>query len=260
MSEHSHHHQQSSTCGCGSDVCGIMVTPDPEGVKHTKILDFKGFWQFFWSMPELKVIIPGLILLGLTLYLPRFGLSDTWVIVIQMLLLPMAGWFFLSHGFTSLFKERKVNMDVLMSFALIGAVLIGEGLEALVLLILFTLSEAIEGYTGASARKVLTEFADLAPKHALRVANGVEELVAVGDLRVGDRIMIRAGERLPMDGIVISGQSELNQAPITGESAWVSKGIGDKVLSGTVNGSGLLEVEVSRLVEDTTIHYHPFGD
>lgn len=253
MSKHKNHHQQSSSCGCGSDVCGIIVTPGPEGVKHTKILDFKGFWQYFWNMPELKVIIPGLILLGLTLFLPRFGLSHTWVIVIQMLLLPLAGWFVLSHGFTSLFKLRKLNMDVLMSFALIGAVLIGEGLEALVLLILFTLSEAIEGYTGASARKVLTEFADLAPKHALRVANGVEELVAVGDLRVGDRIMIRAGERLPMDGIVISGQSELNQAPITGESAWVPKGIGDEVLSGTVNGSGLLEVEVSRLVEDTTM-------
>ncbi len=259
MSKHSHSHNhhddhhQSSSCGCSAGACGMMVTPDPEGVKHSKILDFKGFWHHFWSMPELKVVIPGIVLLSLTFLLSRFGLSNTWVIVIQILLLPVAGWFVLSHGFKSLFLKRKLNMDVLMSLALIGAVLIGEGVEALTLLILFTLSEAIEGYTSASARKVLTEFADLAPKQALRITNGEEILVSVEDLKIGDHIIVRAGERLPMDGIIVNGQSELNQAAITGESTWVPKQMGDEVLSGTINGSGLLEVEVSRLVEDTTM-------
>ncbi|HOH92408.1 MAG TPA: cation-translocating P-type ATPase, partial [Anaerolineaceae bacterium] len=70
---------------------------------------------------------------------------------------------------------------------------------------------------------------------------------------IGDRIIVRAGDRLPMDGIIISGESELNQAAITGESAWVAKQAGDEVLSGTINGSGLLEVQVTRLVEDTTM-------
>lgn len=251
--DHHHDHPQARSCGCGSDACGIMITPDPEGVRHTKILDFKGFWDYFRHMPELKVVIPGIFLLALTFFLPSFGLAQKWVILIQILLLPVAGWFVLSHGFESLFKARRLNMDVLMSFALIGAVLIGEGVEALVLLVLFTLSEAIEGYTSASARKVLTEFADLAPKQALRVANGEEVMVAVGSLQVGDHILIRAGDRVPMDGVIINGQSELNQAPVTGESTWVSKTVGDMVLSGTVNGSGLLMVEVTRLVEDTTI-------
>lgn len=251
MSEH--HHHQSSSCGCGGDTCGLMVTHDPEGVKHSKILDFKGFWQHFWQMPELKLVIPGILLLAISLFLPRFGVSHRWTIIIQLLILPVAGWFVLSHGFKSLFIRRKLNMDVLMSLALIGAVLIGEGTEALILLILFTLSEAIEGYTSASARKVLTEFADLAPKEALRLTNGEESLVAVEELKIGDRIIVRAGDRLPMDGIIISGESELNQAAITGESAWVAKQAGDEVLSGTINGSGLLEVQVTRLVEDTTM-------
>jgi len=251
MSEH--HHHQSSSCGCSGDTCGLMVTPDPEGVKHSKILDFKGFWQHFWQMPELKLVIPGILLLAISLFLPRFGVSHRWTIIIQLLILPVAGWFVLSHGFKSLFIRRKLNMDVLMSLALIGAVLIGEGTEALILLILFTLSEAIEGYTSASARKVLTEFADLAPKEALRLTNGEESLVPVEELKIGDRIIVRAGDRLPMDGIIISGESELNQAAITGESAWVAKQAGDEVLSGTINGSGLLEVEVTRLVEDTTM-------
>ncbi len=251
MSEH--HHHQSSSCSCSGDTCGLMVTPDPEGVKHSKILDFKGFWQHFWQMPELKLVIPGILLLAISLFLPRFGVSHRWTIIIQLLILPVAGWFVLSHGFKSLFIRRKLNMDVLMSLALIGAVLIGESTEALILLILFTLSEAIEGYTSASARKVLTEFADLAPKEALRLINGEESLVPVEELKIGDRIIVRAGDRLPMDGIIISGESELNQAAITGESAWVAKQAGDEVLSGTINGSGLLEVEVTRLVEDTTM-------
>lgn len=259
MSTHNHHHheqhqpQETSGCGCSSGACGVIIKPDPEGVKHSSILDFKGFWDHFRHMPELKIVIPGILLLALTFLLPSFGLAQKWVILIQMLILPVAGWFVLSHGFRSLFMERRLNMDVLMSFALIGAVLIGEGVEALVLLVLFTLSEAIEGYTSASARKVLTEFADLAPKQALRVANGLEELVGVEKLHVGDHILVRTGDRLPMDGVVITGQSELNQAPITGESAWVPKTVGDEVLSGTINGSGLLEVEVTRLVEDTTM-------
>lgn len=244
---------QTSSCGCSGGACATLITPDPEGARNAKILDFKGFWHYFWRMPELKLVIPGIALLAITFFLPSLGLGDTWVTIIQLLLLPVAGWFVLSHGFKSLFIERRLNMDVLMSFALIGAVLIGEGIEALVLLVLFTLSEAIEGYTSASARKVLTEFADLAPKHALRVANGEEREIGVEELNIGDHIIVRAGERLPMDGIIVSGQSELNQAPITGESAWVPKNIGDEVLSGTVNGSGLLEVEVTRLVEDTTM-------
>ncbi len=251
MSEH--HHHQSSSCGCSGDTCGLMVTPDPEGVKHSKILDFKGFWQHFWQMPELKLVIPGILLLAISLFLPRFGVSHRWTIIIQLLILPVAGWFVLSHGFKSLFFRRKLNMDVLMSLALIGAVLIGEGTEALILLILFTLSEAIEGYTSAGARKVLTEFADLAPKEALRLTNGEESLVPVGELKIGDRIIVRAGDRLPMDGIIISGESELYQAGITGESAWVAKQASDEVLSGTINGSGLLEIEVIRLVQDTTM-------
>ena len=168
-------------------------------------------------------------------------------------MLPVAGWMIFRNGAISLFKEHDLNMNVLMSIASIGAVAIGEAHEALIMVILFTLSEALEGYTNDHARAILTEFADLAPHEALLVAGDGEKLVPIETLQVGDRILVRAGERFPMDGLVAKGNSEVNQAPITGESRLVPKGVGDEVLSGSVNGQGVLEVQVSRLAADNTI-------
>ena len=168
-------------------------------------------------------------------------------------MLPVAGWMIFRNGAISLFKEHDLNMNVLMSIASIGAVAIGEAHEALIMVILFTLSEALEGYTNDHARAILTEFADLAPHEALLVAGDGEKLVPIETLQVGDRILVRAGERFPMDGLVARGNSEVNQAPITGESRLVPKGVGDEVLSGSVNGQGVLEVQVSRLAADNTI-------
>jgi Cd2+/Zn2+-exporting ATPase len=121
------------------------------------------------------------------------------------------------------------------------------------LIFLFAISEALEGFTTDRARRVLDELGDLAPLQAIRLADGREEFIPVEMLRVNDTILIRAGERIPMDGIVIEGHSAVNQAPITGESLPVEKGAGDEIFAGTVNGSGTLHVQVSRLAEDTTI-------
>lgn len=217
------------------------------------IINFKGFWSHFIRMPELKLIVPGFVLLGLSLFLPGLGLKQPWVMVVQLLLLPLAGWPVFRNGYISAFKERKLNINFLMSIAAIGAVVISETHEALIMLILFTVSEALESYTSDTARSVLTEFADLAPKTARLVDATGEKTVAVEDLKVGDLLMVRPGERFPMDGVIISGASEVNQAPITGESRLVAKSEGDEVLSSTINGQGVLKVRVNRLVEDNTI-------
>ena len=217
------------------------------------IINFKGFWSHFIRMPELKLIVPGFVLLGLSLFLPGLGLKQPWVMIFQLGLLPLAGWPVFRNGYISAFKERKLNINFLMSIAAIGAVVISETHEALIMLILFTVSEALESYTSDTARSVLTEFADLAPKTARLVDATGEKSVAVEDLRVGDLLMVRPGERFPMDGVIISGASEVNQAPITGESRLVAKSEGDEVLSSTINGQGVLKVRVNRLVEDNTI-------
>lgn len=217
------------------------------------IIDFKGFWSHLIRMPELKVIVPGFILLGLSLFLPRFGVQQSLVMIIQLLLLPIAGWPVFRNAYISLVEEHKLNINFLMSVAAIGAVVINETNEALILLILFTISEALESYTNDSARAVLTEFADLAPKTATLLDGLLERSVPVEALKINDLVLVKPGERFPMDGVIISGTTEVNQAPITGESRLVAKSEGDEVLSGTINGQGVLKVKVNRLVEDNTI-------
>ena len=227
--------------------------PSDNRAEKASVLDFKGFWRYFVRMPDLKIIVPGWILLLGTILLGRLDINPTLLLILQFCVLPVAGWMIFRNGAISLFKEHDLNMNVLMSIASIGAVAIGEAHEALIMVILFTLSEALEGYTNDHARAILTEFADLAPHEALLVAGDGEKLVPIETLQVGDRILVRAGERFPMDGLVAKGNSEVNQAPITGESRLVPKGVGDEVLSGSVNGQGVLEVQVSRLAADNTI-------
>jgi len=242
-----------STC---TGNCSAPIRPYTSAEKSASsasVLDFKGFWRYFSRMPDLKIIVPGWVLLICAFFLGQLGLSETLVRILQFLVLPIAGWMVFRNGAISLFKEHNLNMNVLMSVASIGAVAIGEAHEALIMVILFTLSEALEGYTNDHARVILTEFADLAPHEALLTTADGDRVVSIEDLEVDDRILVRAGERFPMDGVVVRGSSEVNQAPITGESRLVTKSVGDKVLSGSVNGQSVLEVRVSRLAADTTI-------
>ena len=244
---------ESSVCNGNCAAPIRPYAPSDRRAEKASVLDFKGFWRYFVRMPDLKIIVPGWILLLGTILLGRLGINPTLLLILQLSVLPVAGWMIFRNGAISLFKEHDLNMNVLMSIASIGAVAIGEAHEALIMVILFTLSEALEGYTNDHARAILTEFADLAPHEALLVAGDGEKLVPIETLQVGDRILVRAGERFPMDGLVAKGNSEVNQAPITGESRLVPKGVGDEVLSGSVNGQGVLEVQVTRLAADNTI-------
>ncbi|MFZ3152186.1 MAG: cation-translocating P-type ATPase [Anaerolineaceae bacterium] len=221
--------------------------------KTTATLDFKGFWDSYRRNPELKITFPGFILLGLSLFLEGWGVPRVWVLLIQLVSLAVAGFPVFRGGYFSLFIEHSININFLMSIAVIGAVFIGETQEALILLVLFSFSEALEDYTNDHARAVLSEFADLAPKQALLLTEDGEKTISVEHLAIGDLILIKAGERFPMDGMIVEGSSDVNQAPITGESKLVNKKEGDQVLSGTINGQGLLKVRITHLAADTTM-------
>lgn len=153
----------------------------------------------------------------------------------------------------SLFVLR-LDINVLMTVAVIGAWILGEYLEGASVVFLFSLSELLESWAADRARRSVKALLDLSPDTAVvRDANGGETEVATSDVEIGAEIIIRNGQRVPLDGILISGNSSLNQAPITGESVPVDKAPGDAVYAGTINGEGSLVVKVTKAAADSTL-------
>jgi Cd2+/Zn2+-exporting ATPase len=151
-------------------------------------------------------------------------------------------------------RALKLDMNFLMSAALVGAILIGEPFEAATLAFLFSLAELLERYAVDRGRRSIEELVRLAPERADRLGpNGTVESVAVEALVVGDRVRIRPGDKVPADGRVIAGSSAVNEATITGESLPARKEVGDPVFAATVNAEGALDVEVTADAAHSTL-------
>ncbi len=163
------------------------------------------------------------------------------------------GYYSARAGWTALHMTKSLDMNALMTIAVIGAVIIGEWAEGAMVIFLFAVGNALESHAMDRARNAIRALMDLSPPEATRLDNGHESRVAVAELRIGDKIIVKPGERIPMDGEVLSGAAAVNQAPITGESIPVEKTIGDEVYAGSINGAGALTVRVTRLAEDNTI-------
>ena len=204
-----------------------------------------GFWHFLRADNEVRLALVGGVLLVAGALLGLVQGLQTAAVVLQVLALLAAGYPTARKGLANLWINRDFNISLLMTLAAVGAVIIGEITEAASLVFLFTLAEALEGYTAVRARRTLSELRQLTPEQAIRLVAASEESVPVSTLAEGDRILVRPGERIAMDGVVYRGQSEVNQAPITGESIPVEKINGSEVFAGTVNGSGALEVTVT---------------
>ncbi len=218
------------------------------------------------------LILPGLLFNEL---LPGLGYESPWLNVASLLALVAAGGPIARSAWASLRYSREININVLMTIAAIGAVFIGAYTEAGLVMVLFALGEALEGYTAGRARQSIRELVTLMPREATVLRPcldcpshlgrggyaggpcpfcGLEpQRVSVDDLAIGETIVVRPGERIPMDGRVVEGESLVNQAPITGESRLVPKETGSEVFASTVNGAGALHVEVTHRAADNTI-------
>ncbi len=150
-------------------------------------------------------------------------------------------------------RVMSLDINVLMLIAVAGAIAIGQWSEAATVTFLFALAQVLESRSMDRARHAIRALMDLTPPEALVRRDGGELRVGVDDVGIGEVVVIRPGEKIPLDGVVVAGESPVNQAPITGESLPVDKTGGDEVYAGTINGHGALEIRVTHLRRDTTL-------
>jgi len=155
-------------------------------------------------------------------------------------------------AFASL-KEKVLDVDVLMVLAAIGAGIVGQPFEGALLLFLFSFSNVLQSYALQRTQKAIHSLLKLRPDKALVKRNGGTELVRVESLVVGDIVVVRPGEHVPVDGTITEGSSNLDESSLTGESMPVSKTIGAALFAGTLNQSGGLEISVTKRAEDSTL-------
>ncbi len=236
-----------------------------------------GFVGYLYSSMANRLAMLGALLLVASIPISfTSGLAvNWWKFGLQLAAVVLAGYPIANRGVRALVIGRQITIDLLMTIATLGAFLIGETGEAATVIILFTIGEALEGYTTEKARASLNNLMRLRPEdaHVMRPCidcsehmgqggyNGGpcpycgehEVTVPIEQVAIGERVIIRPGERIPVDGHVLSGTSLVNQAPVTGESMPISRGPGDKVYAGTLNGEAALEVTVSLAANNSTI-------
>jgi Cd2+/Zn2+-exporting ATPase len=166
----------------------------------------------------------------------------------------LAGGLFVARsGWATLRATRVLDINLLMTVAALGALLIGEYAEGAAVVFLFALGNALEGYTMDRARRSIRALISLAPATALVLHDGAEHQHPVGEVAAGEVIVVRPGDRVPLDAVVLAGESAVNQAPITGESVPVAKTVGADLFAGSINGEGALEARVTRPAQDSTL-------
>jgi len=172
--------------------------------------------------------------------------------LVYLVTIVMGGWKIAGHVLAAI-RERRVDEYILMSISVGGALALGEWNEAAALVVLLSLSEFLEAFSVERARHAIRALMTLTPTEATIRRNGSEERVPVEAVSVGETVVVRPGESIPLDGIVLRGESAVNEASLTGESRLVAKRPGDHVYAGTVNDLGSFDFSVTKVAGETTL-------
>jgi Cd2+/Zn2+-exporting ATPase len=205
-----------------------------------------------WLVRFGPIIASGASLVG-ALLAPHLGGSERLATMLYGFAVVAGGIDLLPKAFQAL-RVLRLDIHVLMALAILGAIVLGEWDEAATVAFLFGLSETLEGLSLERARRAVRALLEIAPEFAERIEpDGEIHEVPVDQLGAGDRVYVRSGERIPIDGTVILGRSSVDQKSVTGESVPVAREPGDQVFAGTVNGEGVLEIEAAGPVGDALI-------
>lgn len=193
------------------------------------------------------LVISGIAVIGSLLKLHPFPFDLAWIAII------LCGIPIILEAVIGLVTEFDIKADVLVSLALIASICIGEDFAAGEVAFIMQLGGLLEELTVARARAGIEKLVHLTPQTARVLRNGIEQMIPAEQVVIGDRIRVLPGESVPVDGVIVSGQTSINQAVMTGESLPVDKTVGDAVSSGTVNQFGVFEMEAARVGEDSSI-------
>ena len=201
---------------------------------------------------RLKLLVFSGLAFAIGLAATALQAPQPWLWIPFTVSIALGGVFTARRAVTSI-RSAHLDINVLMVIAVAGAMALGEWSEAASVVFLFALAQLLEARAMDRARGAIRALMDLAPADAIVRRDGTQQRVPVDDVRVGDTILVGPGEKLPLDGRVVAGDSYVNQAPVTGESLPVEKTAGDEVFAGTINGRGALDVVVTRLRRDSTL-------
>jgi len=164
----------------------------------------------------------------------------------------IGGWEIAGEAWQEI-RQRRLSTDGLMILAALGAVVLGEFAEGTLLIFLFSMGHALEERLVERARSAIQSLANLTAPEAVVIRNNQPVEIPVAEVALGDTVLIRPGTRFPIDGIVLDGQSAVDESAVTGESLPVPKTAGERVYAGTLNGAGVLQVQATRLADDSTL-------
>uniref|UniRef100_UPI0025EBBBB2 heavy metal translocating P-type ATPase n=1 Tax=Methanosphaera sp. TaxID=2666342 RepID=UPI0025EBBBB2 len=267
---HEHEHSHGDTCSCEDedehsheDSCSCCDEDDDVNISICNCDDCSDDDEEEPVIAEgkpllanrsIQIIVSSGILFVLGHILEHFsvmnGLAATIVFMVGAVI---AGYQIAIMGWNAITKRHTISPAVLMTIACIASFLINCPEEGAAVTFLYYIAEFLEDYSELRAQRSIKSLVEIAPETARVKIGDNEELRKVDDVNIGDIVIVKPGDKVPLDGKVISGVSSINQASITGESLPVTKNIGDKVFSGTVNQEGYLEVEVTKESKDSVI-------
>ncbi|MDR2544452.1 MAG: cation-translocating P-type ATPase [Methanobrevibacter sp.] len=248
--EHDHNHHEN---GCNNEVngcsccdSGLLKNLDDEDHHHENSLTKMGIgWILLALAISLEHFVP-----QPTLSFGFIHIVNIISISIFLIIVIFVGLNIIIDGIKALLKGN-LQIEFLMTIATIGAFLIGEGLEGASLVLLFSLAEYIEEFTLTKSKKSLHELVSLNSDMATVKREDKTFEVKVEDLNMGDVVIVKPGDKIPIDGVILNGSTSVNQASITGESLAVSKTLGDEVYGSTINEDGYIEIEVTKTFKNT---------
>ena len=205
-----------------------------------------------WDRKPLIIISSSAIILFTALYLDFFMPPSIITVLLFLIVIVISGYNIIKNGLLAILKGN-FTMNLLMTIAVLGSFLIGSGAEGAVVIFLFYIALYLENYAGEKARKSIASLLKLVPETATVKKDGKNITLHTHEVETGNILVIKPGDKIPLDGIIINGSSFINQAAITGESLPVCKEIGDDIFAGTINEEGYLEIEVTKRSDETVL-------